>query len=272
MEHSIQSSPLPKHCWPVRFSTLFPLALSLLSYCQLLSLTVFTHSRSFVFIRLPVAPVARSWHITKERGMKALQKHFYVKMQQLKLPVILTHSTKQNLIFLQPGGASVLFEREKFFPSSNRTCLERRQLNLKPCCWASAVQWRSWTESLASPGWPCTAEPPPPDLDPPQLPVLCCPSEEGEREARVFTGYYTDTVLRFSNKLLSSYLFFTVQKCVIFVVMERVIETVCSTSLCWQLQVLASRERWGYKWRKSSQISRQMYYWNSMTIQWLLDT
>ncbi len=70
----------------------------------------------------------------KERGMKALQKHFYVKMQQLKLPGTLTHSAKENLIFLQPGGASVWFERETFSPSSNRTCLERRQLNLKPWC------------------------------------------------------------------------------------------------------------------------------------------
>lgn len=188
MEHSIQSSPLPKHCWPVRFSTLFPLALSLFVSVQT---TVFTHSRSFVFLfsyHLPVAPVAGSWHIMKERGMKALQNNFYVKMQQLKPPVALTHSAKENLIFLQPGGAPVLFERGEFLLSPKRTCLERRQLNLKPWCWASAVQWRNWTESLASPGWPCTAEPPPPDLDPPPLPVLCCSSEEREREERVFTG------------------------------------------------------------------------------------
>lgn len=70
----------------------------------------------------------------KERGMKALQKHFYVKMQQPKPPLALTHSAKENLIFLQPGGAPVSFKREEFLPSPNRTHLERRKLNLKPCC------------------------------------------------------------------------------------------------------------------------------------------
>lgn len=188
MEHSIQSSPLPKHCWPVRFSTLFPLALSLFVSVQT---TVFTHSRSFVFFVFIPSPCGSRrrelTHNERERN-ESFTKTFYVKMQQLKLPVALTHSAKENLIFLQPGGAPVLFEREEFLPSPNRTCLEHRQLNLKPWCWASTVQWMNWTESLASPGWPCTAEPPPPDLDPPQLPVLCCPSEEGEREARVFTG------------------------------------------------------------------------------------
>lgn len=47
----------------------------------------------------------------KERGMKAsLQKHFYVKTQWLKPPLALTHPAKENLIFLQHGGAPVSFE------------------------------------------------------------------------------------------------------------------------------------------------------------------
>lgn len=47
-------------------------------------------------------------------------------------------------------------------------------------CWGSVDPETSWKASPASPGWPCTAEPPPPAQGPP-LPALCCPSEEGER-------------------------------------------------------------------------------------------
>lgn len=41
--------------------------------------------------------------MTREKG-KSLQKHLYVKTQQLNPPLALKHSAKENLIFLQPGG------------------------------------------------------------------------------------------------------------------------------------------------------------------------
>jgi len=46
----------------------------------------------------------------KERGMKASLQKLYVKMQRLKPPLALTHPAKENLIFLQHGGAPVSFE------------------------------------------------------------------------------------------------------------------------------------------------------------------
>lgn len=163
-----------------------------------------------------------------------------------------------------------LREREEFLLSPNRTCLERRQLNLKPWCWASAVQWRNWTESLASPGWPCTAEPPPPDLDPPQLPVLCCPSEEGKREERGFFFFLqVNAWIQCCISRITSYVlvppFYSAEMCDICSDGESDRDCIFDKSLSTASGPGKQREMGLQVKKESSEISRQMYYWNTMT-------
>lgn len=173
MEHSIQISPLSKH-WLVRFQPCSLWHYLYLSLCRQKSLHILT----FVFTSSSRGSRrGEQSHNEQERNEKLYKKTFVM----LKRNSFIRHwllNILQRKISFSRSSALVLF---RVLLSPNGTHLELWQPNLKPWCWASAVRGRSWIESLASPGWPCTAEPPPPDLDP-LLPALYCPSENKEDE------------------------------------------------------------------------------------------